>query len=139
MYYKHGSPQIHETEHEAVYLWQSKMISAIGDLIDEGKPINMDYVLSHTFDKEVSDKFSKSDLVKLLETSPKSRTPLTFVKILAELMVRFSEKESSIKHFLGKQEMEDLGTCLEILLKNEKFETACYIRDEIKRRANETK
>ena len=139
MYYTHGSPQIHEIEHEAVYLWQSKMISAIGDLIDDGKPINMDYVLSSTFDKEVSDKFSKADLVKLLESSPKSRTPLTFIKILAELMVRFSEKESSIKHFLGKQDVDDLGTCLDIILRDEKFETACYIRDEINKRATETK
>jgi hypothetical protein len=137
MYYKHGSPAIHEIEHEGVLLWQSKMISVIGDLIDDGKPINMDYVLSTSFDREISDLFSKADLVKLLETSPKSRTPLTYVKILSELMIRFSEKESSIKHFLSKQELEDLGICLEIVLQNEKFETACYIRDEINKRNNE--
>jgi hypothetical protein len=137
MYYKHGSLEIHEIEHKGVLLWQSKMISVIGSLIDKGKPINMDYVLSSSFDKEICDLFSKADLVKLLETSPKSRTPLTYVKILSELMIRFSEKESSIRHFLSKQDLEDLGTCLEILLQGEKFETACYVRDEINKRATE--
>lgn len=123
-------------EHKGVIAWQNKMGEMIMKIISNGEPIHMDYILSKTFDKEIADNFSKSDLVKVLESSPKNRTPLTYVKILTELMVRFSEKETSIKHFLSRQELEDLGNCLELLLASERFETACYVRDEINKRNN---
>lgn len=121
-------------EHKGVIAWQTKMGEMIIDLLSNGEPIHVDYILSKSFDKEIADNFSKSDLVKILESSPKTRTPLTYYKILTELMVRFSEKETSIKHFVGKQELNDLGKCLELLLDSERFETACYVRDEINKR-----
>lgn len=120
--------------HKGVEAWQNKIGELMMRTIESGKPIHVDYLLSVTFSKEISDCFSKADLVKLLETSPKSRTPLTHVTILSELMVRFSEKESSIKHFLSKQDLEDLGNCLDSLLASERYETACYVRDEINKR-----
>lgn len=121
-------------EHKGVIAWQNKMGLMIMEIMNSGEPIHMDYILSKTFDKEIADHFSKSDLVKVLESSPKNRTPLTHIKILTELMVRFAEKETSIKHFVTKQELEDLGNCLELLLASERFETACYVRDEINKR-----
>jgi len=121
-------------EHKGVTAWQNKMGLMIMEIMNSGEPIHMDYILSKTFDKEIADHFSKSDLVKVLESSPKNRTPLTHIKILTELMVRFAEKETSIKHFVTKQELEDLGNCLELLLASERFETACYVRDEINKR-----
>lgn len=123
-----------QMEHKGIIAWQNKIGEVIIELLNNQEPIHMDYILSKTFDKSIADNFSKGDLVKVLESSPKTRTPLTYIKILTELMVRFSEKETSIKHFVARQELEDLGNCLEILLDSERFETACYVRDEINKR-----
>lgn len=126
-----------DLEHKGVLLWQGKIFLLIQERIENHQVIDMDSLLCESFNKEVAECFSKTDLVKLLESSPKSRTPQTNIKILSELMIRFSEKETSIKHFLGRQSLEDLGKCLEIILHEEKFETACFIRDEISKRINE--
>jgi len=120
--------------HEGIIAWFNKVNEVIKELLNNQEPIHLDYILSRTFDKSISDNFSKEDLVKVLEKSPKSKTPLTYIKILTELIVRFSENEISINHFLVLQELDDLGNCLEILIASERFETACLVRDEINKR-----
>ena len=123
-----------EPVHTGILMWVSRVHEIIAELLDDGKPIDMDVILSRAFQEDVAKQFSKADLVKLMESTLKKRTPRTHSVILSELMIRFSEKESSIKHFVARQDTDDLGLCLDLLISKEKFETACYIRDEINRR-----
>ena len=135
---------------KGVQLWQEVMFPLVVEKIDNSEPIDMGQIMSRAFTQEVADAFTKVELIRLLDTTPTElkQYRLLFIKIISELAYRYAQDpnakpqlkegrvDPTIKQYLSFQETTVLEEVLEHLLENSRFETACFVRDELNFRKN---
>jgi LPS O-antigen subunit length determinant protein (WzzB/FepE family) len=135
---------------KGVQLWQDAMYPMVEKNLENNEPLDMAQIMSRAFTQDVADAFTKVELIRLLDTTPTELKQYRelFIKIISELSYRYAQHpnakvelkdgrvDPAIRQYLSFQGTSVLEEVLEHLLENSRYETACFVRDEINFRKN---
>jgi len=135
---------------KGVQLWQDAMFPLVSESLEKNEPLDMGRIMSRAFTQDVADAFTKVELIRLLDTTPTELKQYRelFIKIISELAYRYAQHpnakvelkdgrvDPAVRQYLSFQETSVLGEVLQHLLENSRYETACFVRDEINFRKN---